>query len=494
VALPILAAGSASAATAPPWTIQATNNPGLINQLSGVSCPSATRCAAAGVEITSSRDVALPELWNGTIWQDPVPVAGDPLLASRISVMDGVSCPTTTKCELVGVTGNNGTLPLAALWNGKLGKASISSQLVPAPPGSTLALLNGVSCTSVNACTAVGFFTDAAHVAHTLVERWNGSSWQIDPSGTPPGLNNALFNAVSCASATFCMAVGSHGSSAELVAIWNGSTWQFLLESNFNGATFASLHGVSCAADGSCITVGQTSGPNGSTGTFPLALKWIPNQFFLLNTVSLSSTFNTLNSVSCTSSSNCLAVGSFQDFRGQQDTLAEQWNGSTWSYEATPNPAGTIPNLLGVSCSSSAACTAVGAFRNGAGHFQTLAERFVAAGSPHALSLTSRGTVLALLRKPRSIELLVFTRGRHAHLLGSVALGRHPRGLSRIRWNLRVGGRKLRAGSYTAELVAVFGRGVTSDGPSVAFDLTRAGLVRVRSATCSVTAAERGRC
>jgi hypothetical protein len=76
VALPILAAGSASAATAPPWTIQATNNPGLINQLSGVSCPSATRCAAAGVEITSSRDVALPELWNGTIWQDPVPVAG----------------------------------------------------------------------------------------------------------------------------------------------------------------------------------------------------------------------------------------------------------------------------------------------------------------------------------------------------------------------------------------------------------------------------------
>jgi len=40
----------------------------------------------------------------------------------------------------------------------------------------------------------------------------------------------------------------------------------------------------------------------------------------------------------------------------------------------------------------------------------------------------------------------------------------------------------------------VFGRGVTSDGPSVTFDLTRAGLVRVRSATCSVAAAEQGRC
>ena len=89
----------------------------------------------------------------------------------------------------------------------------------------------------------------------------------------------------------------------------------------------------------------------------------------------------------------------------------------------------------------------------------------------------------------------MFQRGRHGHLLGPVALGAHDRGLSRIRWNLRVGGQKLRAGTtYTAELVAVFGRGVTSDGPAVTFALTRAGLVRVLSATCSVTAAERGRC
>jgi hypothetical protein len=74
--------------------------------------------------------------------------------------------------------------------------------------------------------------------------------------------------------------------------------------------------------------------------------------------------------------------------------------------------------------------------------------------------------VLALLRKPRTLELLVFQRGRHGHLLGPVALGSHPRGLSQIRWNLRVGGRKLRAGSYPAELVATFGRGITSNGPS----------------------------
>ena len=90
-----------------------------------------------------SRDVALPELWNGKIWQDPVPVKGDPLLSTKISVLAGASCPSTTECELVGVTGNSGTLPLAALWNGFLGKASISSQSVQVPPGSTFANLTG---------------------------------------------------------------------------------------------------------------------------------------------------------------------------------------------------------------------------------------------------------------------------------------------------------------------------------------------------------------
>jgi hypothetical protein len=488
VALPVLAAGSASAATAPPWTIQPTVNPGTSNVLSGVSCPSATRCAAAGFDVSSSRVVALPELWNGSIWQVPVPVKGDPLLSTKISVLNGASCPTRTKCELVGVTGNSGTLPLAALWNGKLGKASIASQPVAVPPGSTFATLNGVSCTSTSACTAVGFYTDAAGI-HTLAERWDGSRWQIQPSGTTAG----PFNAVSCSSATFCMAVGSHGS-AELVEIWNGSTWAFALGSNFNGATSARLNGVSCTADGSCILVGQTSGRNGSTGIFTLGLKWIRGQFFLLNTANLSATVNVLNGVSCTSSSNCLAVGDFQDFRGQQDTLAEQWDGTNWSYEATPNPAGTGPDLRGVSCSSAATCTAVGNFQTFGGTSATLAERFVSAGSPHGFSLTAKGTVLALLRKPRTLELLIFQRGRHGHLLGPVALGSHPQGLSRIRWNLRVGGKRLRAGSYTAELVAVFGRGVISDGPAVIFDLTRAGLVRVRSATCSVAAAERGRC
>ena len=378
-ALPVLAVASAAlgADAAPPWTIQATRNPGSLDIFSGVSCPSATRCVAAGFEIQGSRGLALAELRNGRSWQVLVPVRRDPLLRTRNSVLTAASCPTATRCELVGVTGKSGTLPLAALWNGKLGRASISSQRVAVPPGSKFAILDGVSCTSVRACTAVGFFIDSAGV-HTLVERRAGLRWRIQASGTTTG----QFNAVSCSSARFCMAVGDHGSSAqaEFVGVWSGGRWLFPLGSNFNGAAFAHLNGVSCTADGSCVMVGITSGPNGSAGTFALALKWIRGQFFLLTTANPSATVNELNSVWCTSAANCLAVGEFQDFRGQQDTLAENWDGARWAFEATPNPLGTLPGLTGVSCSAPGACAAVGSFKTPGGKIRTLAERFAPAG------------------------------------------------------------------------------------------------------------------
>ena len=133
VALPVLAAGPASAATAPPWTIQVTQNPAGFNNLEGVSCPSATRCVAAGFDETASVATVLAETWNGTIWQVPTLVKGDPLHNASSSFLTAVSCPVTTKCEMVGrlFDAHGSTLPVAAVWNGFLGKASVASQPVP---------------------------------------------------------------------------------------------------------------------------------------------------------------------------------------------------------------------------------------------------------------------------------------------------------------------------------------------------------------------------
>jgi hypothetical protein len=60
-----------------------------------------------------------------------------------------------------------------------------------------------------------------------------------------------------------------------------------------------------------------------------------------------------------------MAVGSYEtiDRLGTLgiDTLAERWNGTRWSIERTLDPGGSVgSSLAGVSCTSTATCTAVG--------------------------------------------------------------------------------------------------------------------------------------
>ena len=61
----------------------------------------------------------------------------------------------------------------------------------------------------------------------------------------------------------------------------------------------------------------------------------------------------------------------------QTVTLAERWDGTAWTIQPTPEPAGRrISTWRGVSCTSATACTAVGYYRNSAGIQVTLAERW----------------------------------------------------------------------------------------------------------------------
>jgi len=83
---------------------------------------------------------------------------------------------------------------------------------------------------------------------------------------------------------------------------------------------------------------------------------------------------SSLSAVSCTSATACTAVASYNNSTGAGVTLAEAWNGKTWTIEPTPNPNGaTESSLTGVSCASATACTAVG-YDNSPGYDVTLAE------------------------------------------------------------------------------------------------------------------------
>ena len=71
--------------------------------------------------------------------------------------------------------------------------------------------------------------------------------------------------------------------------------------------------------------------------------------------------FTTLPGMSCVSASFCEAVGVGPNNAGFYVTLAETWNGKSWTVQPTPNPAGRgYTAFRGVSCVSATFCEAVG--------------------------------------------------------------------------------------------------------------------------------------
>jgi hypothetical protein len=69
-----------------------------------------------------------------------------------------------------------------------------------------------------------------------------------------------------------------------------------------------------------------------------------------------------LTSVSCPSLTGCEAAGYSLNTTGQQQALAEVWNGTNWATQTAAKPAGAKASLLeGLSWPLTTACTAVGA-------------------------------------------------------------------------------------------------------------------------------------
>jgi hypothetical protein len=121
---------------------------------------------------------------------------------------------------------------------------------------------------------------------------------------------------------------------------------------------------VSCSSATACTAVGH-----GTNGT--LAERWDGNTWTVQPTPSQGDAiWNNLYSVSCTSATACTAVGTDGAL-----TLAERWDGTTWRIQPTPNPSGaTGITLSGVSCTSAKACTAVGNYIDSSNEQVALAE------------------------------------------------------------------------------------------------------------------------
>jgi len=232
---------------------------------------------------------------------------------------------------------------------------------VTSPNGGTKAnLLPGVSCLSDSDCLAVGYYENHDLVRRTLVESWNGTTWSIVPSPNEGTKNNGL-SGVSCVSPTSCEAVGDYdngsGATENLVESWNGTTWS-IVPSPERGASSNSLDNVTCISTTWCTAVGNFVNTGGVTQS--LVESWNGATWSIVPTPDEGAHSNLLDNLSCDSTTWCVAAGYFYNGSAVTQTLVESWNGTTWSIVPTPNIGTKSNTLLGVSCTSTSSCTAVG--------------------------------------------------------------------------------------------------------------------------------------
>jgi hypothetical protein len=342
---------------ASPWKIVPTPGvSGTDNNLAGVSCVSATFCAAVG----DSTSTTLAEMWNGRRWSIvPTPNSGR-------GALTGVSCLSARSCTAVGfytAAVSGAPQALVEVWNGT------SWSIVAAPNNSNNNYFpESVTCLSATFCTLVGYQTPLGGVQQALVETWNGTAWSIVP--TPSVSATAvLLDGVSCVSRTSCTAVGYFRNTAfevqPLVESWNGSVWSTVPTPSVSGSKNW-LVGVSCVSAAYCTTVGF------SAPTQTLIETWNGSIWSVVPSPIASAPQAELFGVSCQSVSSCTAVGFFNDSGNFSHTLVEVWNGTSWSI--VPSPGDNDNNLQGVSCLSTGSCTAVGQFFDASGFYFPLVE------------------------------------------------------------------------------------------------------------------------
>ena len=208
------------------WQAERVPRPTPVPQtlkLAAVSCATARFCMAVGdasrgakaMPSPAYRDTTLAERWNGSRWQ--IIPAPSP---THASVFSGVSCPAPAVCVAVGSSAG-GARTLAERWNG----ARWAVQRTPNIGHIGYSALTAVSCVTAANCMAVGTYNAGIF---GIAEHWDGSRWTIrrlPVPPVPPGEQPLVLPvSVSCASATACVTVGSN-QAATMAERWNGTTW-----------------------------------------------------------------------------------------------------------------------------------------------------------------------------------------------------------------------------------------------------------------------------
>lgn len=177
----------------------------------------AVAVVAAGSAAASAASVAAGSHWI---------VQSTPNRAVPNNMLDGVSCTSGAFCMAVGLSG----------------------QLIVA----------GVRSRPFVAMA--GRFPATGPTIRTLAERWNGTQWRIEPTPNPAGSSTTMLNGITCSSRRACTAVGSAVAGKVAVPLV-GARWTLEPTPALTGTLVHQFRGVWCGAHIACRAAGSVEMP-----------------------------------------------------------------------------------------------------------------------------------------------------------------------------------------------------------------------------------------
>ncbi len=380
------------------WTresLVSTSSP-LYGLLNSSACPNSTTCIDTGagsnsLDVTTLGSPTFQSVPNGVEFVsdgsdqvfDITPDAGYQI--SNVLV-DGVSVGTPSSYTFTNVTVGHTleadfTPSSPVITATTVGPGSISVNDLSASPSGTISgssSMRDVTCVSTVNCVAVGSdYTTAGSFGRqgiTSSGSFSGGSWTwttAAPVGSDPSGGADLYS-VSCPTLTMCIAVGGDGNGRSVYSVgtYSGSSWTWATEASItpDSTDQGILYSVSCPTSTSCIAVGEDYGTGGLQGIYTSGTYSGGNWTWTTEAEITPDPngFGYLDNVSCPTSSMCIAVGNDDDNLGV--TSVGTYSGGSWTWtRETIIPIGSTggADVYGISCPNSTTCVVVGSDDSG---------------------------------------------------------------------------------------------------------------------------------
>jgi hypothetical protein len=350
--------------------------------LSAVSALSPTAAWAVGATYSVGDTIgpvdSLIEQWDGSAWHLVANTGHDALT--------GIAAVAPSDMWAVGGQQYNGVGAgvLTVHWDGTQWSVVPSAQ----PAGARSVSLYGVAAIAANDVWAVGSqWPGADQLTQPLVEHWDGTSWHLVsiplPQSAAPNRGGSLSAVTRIPGTHQLWAVGgwqewvSTVPPQPLIERWDGTTWQIMSSPALpTGTMGGGWNGVVALSATNAWAVGRYALKN-PMDSHPLIAHWDGTRWQIV--VASPEVYGALESVAAAGANDVRAAGSrltgsgASSGNGQRVPLIEQWNGRAWQIVTTPElPGGAISGSLSIATDGSGNYWAVGSYLTAASASQTL--------------------------------------------------------------------------------------------------------------------------